>query len=99
MNPKLGSAYAILVRIALRDQDLDTACHASESALGSRRTLAIWSCSVCALPNGFWRMIAQGSKPAKQAVFLRANPQYSRLYSIVWGNSQTGSTVTTKSYA
>jgi cellulose synthase operon protein C len=80
VNPKLGSAYAILVGIALRDQDLDVAAGRISAGLAANPgNLELLSLRVA---ERFLADDRAGLDSAKQAVFAR-NSQYSRLYSIV----------------
>jgi tetratricopeptide (TPR) repeat protein len=80
VNPKLGAAYAILVGIALRDQDLEQAARVLNDGLQAEpSSLELLSLRVA---ERFLADDKPGQESAKQAVF-KLNPQYSRLYSIV----------------
>ena len=80
VNPKLAGAYAILVGIALRDQDLDAAGQRiTEGLAASPGDLELLSLRVA---ERFLADDQAGVEAAKQAVFAH-NPQYSKLYSIV----------------
>ena len=80
VNPKLGAAYAILVGIALRDQDLDQAAVVLGEGLSAEPSnLELLSLRVA---ERFLADDRAGEDLAKQAV-LKLNPQYSKLYSIV----------------
>jgi tetratricopeptide (TPR) repeat protein len=80
VNPKLGSAYAILVGIALRDQDLDQAARLLNEGLRAEPAcLELLSLRVA---ERFLADDAGGVELAKQAVF-KLNPQFSKLYAIV----------------
>ena len=80
VNPKLGAAYAILVGIALRDQDLDQAARALDDGLNAEPSnLELLSLRVA---ERFLADDKAGQERAKQAVF-KLNAQYSKLYSIV----------------
>jgi len=80
VNPKLGGAHAILVGIALRDQDLDLAARRiSDGLAASPGDLELLSLRVA---ERFLADDQGGVEAAKKAVFAR-NSQYSKLYSIV----------------
>ncbi len=80
INPKLGSAYAILVGIALRDQDLDLAAQRiSEGLAQNPGNLELLSLRAA---ERFLADDPAGVEAAKAAVFS-VNPQFSQLYSIV----------------
>ena len=80
VNPKLGDAYAILVGIALRDQDLDVAAQRiTEGLQAEPGNLELLSLRVA---ERFLADDQSGVDAAKKAVFS-SNPQYSKLYSIV----------------
>jgi tetratricopeptide (TPR) repeat protein len=80
VNPKLGSAYAILVGISLRDNDLTQAAHWVDEGLRAEPgNLELLSLRVA---ERFLADDRAGTDAARQAVFA-LNPQYSRLYSIV----------------
>ncbi|HEY4102827.1 MAG TPA: tetratricopeptide repeat protein [Polyangiaceae bacterium] len=80
VNPKLGAAHAILVGIALRDQDLDLASQRIDAGLAaSPGNLELLSLRVA---ERFLADDTAGVEAAKRAVFA-INPQYSKLYSIV----------------
>lgn len=80
VNPKLGSAYAILVGISLRDNDLEHAAQfISEGLAAEPGDLELLSLRVA---ERFLADDKPGTNAAKQAV-LTQNPQFSRLYSIV----------------
>jgi predicted Zn-dependent protease len=80
VNPKLGAAYAILVGIALRDQDLDAAAqHITEGLAANPGNLELLSLRVA---ERFLADDRAGVEAAKQVVFAK-NPEYSKLYSIV----------------
>ncbi|HEY3668297.1 MAG TPA: tetratricopeptide repeat protein, partial [Polyangiaceae bacterium] len=80
VNPKLGAAYAILVGIALRDQDLDQAARVlHEGLVADPSSLELLSLRVA---ERFLADDKPGEDAAKQAVF-GLNSQYSKLYSIV----------------
>jgi Flp pilus assembly protein TadD len=80
VNPKLGAAYAILVGISLRDNDLDhAAAFLSEGLAAEPGNLELLSLRVA---ERFLADDRPGTDAAKKAVFA-LNPQFSRLYSIV----------------
>ena len=80
VNPKLGSAYAILVGISLRDNDLYRAGELlNEGLTAEPGCLELLSLRVA---QRFLADDAAGTDAAKKAVFA-LNPQYSKLYSIV----------------
>ena len=80
VNPKLGAAYAILVGISLRDNDLTQAAHwVNEGLLAAPGNLELLSLRVA---ERFLSDDRAGTDAAKQAVFA-LNAQYSQLYSIV----------------
>ena len=80
VNPKLGSAHAILVGIYLRDNDLDHAAQAITDGLAAEPgNLELLSLRVA---ERFLADDKPGTEAAKQAVF-KLNPQFSELYSIV----------------
>ena len=80
VNPKLGAAYAILVGIALRDQDLDQAARLLNEGLSAEpANLELLSLRVA---ERFLADDQAGRELAKQAVF-KLNSQYSTLYSSV----------------
>ncbi len=80
VNPKLGSAHAILVGIYLRDNDLDHAAQAITDGLAAEPgNLELLSLRVA---ERFLADDKPGTDAAKQAVF-KLNPQFSELYSIV----------------
>jgi tetratricopeptide (TPR) repeat protein len=80
VNPKLGAAYAILVGIALRDQDLDVAAQRiGEGLRANPGNLELLSLRVA---ERFLADDRDGLEVAKRAVFA-LNSQYSKLYSIV----------------
>ncbi len=80
VNPKLGDAYAILVGIALRDQDLDVAAQRiTEGLQAEPGNLELLSLRVA---ERFLADDPSAVEAAKNAVFS-INPQYSKLYSIV----------------
>ncbi len=80
VNPKSGSAYAILVGIALRDQDLEQAARFLKEGLEAEP-----SCLELLSQRVAERFLADdqaGVDLAKRAVFEK-NPQFSRMYAIV----------------
>lgn len=80
VNPKLGSAYAIPIGVALRDADLDHAAQLLNEGLAAEPAcLELLSLRVA---ERFLSDDAAGVAAAQQAVFA-LNPQYSKLYSIV----------------
>jgi Flp pilus assembly protein TadD len=80
VNPKLGAAYAILVGIALRDQDLEQAARWLKEGLDAEpANLELLSLRVA---ERFLADDDAGLQRAKQAVF-KLDPEYSKLYSIV----------------
>lgn len=80
VNPKLGSAYAILIGIALRDSDYDRAAELLTEGLAAEPgCLELLSLRVA---ERFLNDDPAGVTAAQQAV-LALNPQYSKLYSIV----------------
>jgi len=80
VNPKLGEAYAILVGISLRDNDLDRAAQQlNEGTSAQPGNLELLSLRVA---ERFLADDSAGMEAAQKAVFA-LNPQYSRLYSIV----------------
>jgi tetratricopeptide (TPR) repeat protein len=80
VNPKLGAAYAILVGIALRDQDLERAARLlNEGLTAEPASLELLSLRVA---ERFLADDKDGVERAKEAVF-RLDPQYSKVYSIV----------------
>ncbi len=80
VNPKLGSAYAILVGISLRDNDLERAAQLiSEGLTAEPANLELLSLRVA---ERFLADDEPGTDAAKRAV-LAQNAQFSRLYSIV----------------
>ncbi|MEP7049411.1 MAG: tetratricopeptide repeat protein [Pseudomonadota bacterium] len=80
VNPKFGAAYAVLVGIALRDQDLNRAASLLNEGLSAEPgNLELLSLRVA---ERFLADDQAGRELAKQAV-LRLNPQYSKLYEIV----------------
>ncbi len=79
VNPKFGGAYAILVGIALRDQNLEAAARLLKEGLEAEPTcLELLSLRVA---ERFLSDDQAGVDAAKQAVF-RENPQFSRMYAI-----------------
>ena len=80
VNPKLGAAYAILVGISLRDNDLERAAElVSEGLAAEPGNLELLSLRVA---ERFLADDVPGTEAAKKRV-LSFNPEYSRLYSIV----------------
>ena len=80
VNPRLGSAYAILVGISLRDNDLDKAAQfVTEGLAAEPGDLELMSLRVA---ERFLADDKPGTEAAQKAV-LALNPQFSRLYSIV----------------
>lgn len=80
VNPKLGAAYAILIGIALRDQDLEQAARLlDEGSKAEPGNLELLSLRVA---ERFLADDKGGLERARQAVF-KLNSQYSKLYSIV----------------
>ncbi|MEI9937035.1 MAG: tetratricopeptide repeat protein [Pseudomonadota bacterium] len=80
VNPKAGAAYAILVGISLRDNDLERAAEQlSEGSNADPGNLELLSLRVA---ERFLADDQAGIEAAKKAVFAE-NPQYSQLYSIV----------------
>jgi cellulose synthase operon protein C len=80
VNPKAGAAYAILVGISLRDNDLERAGQQlSEGSSAEPGNLELLSLRVA---ERFLADDQAGVEAAKNAVFA-LNPQYSQVYSIV----------------
>ncbi|MES1173971.1 MAG: hypothetical protein ABUL62_06545 [Myxococcales bacterium] len=80
VNPKLGAAYAILVGISLRDNDLEKAAEFAREGLAAEPgNLELLSLRVA---ERFLADDKPGTDAAKKAVFA-VNPEFSRLYSIV----------------
>jgi predicted Zn-dependent protease len=80
VNPKAGAAYAILVGISLRDNDLERADQQlKEGSSAHPGNLELLSLRVA---ERFLADDEAGVLAAKKAVFAE-NPQYSELYSIV----------------
>ena len=80
VNPKAGTAYAILVGISLRDNELERASQQlTEGSSLDPGNLELLSLRVA---ERFLADDPAGVEAAKKAVFA-LNPQYSRLYSIV----------------
>jgi cellulose synthase operon protein C len=80
VNPKLGAAYAILVGISLRDNDLEQAAlFVSEGLTAEPKNLELLSLRVA---ERFLADDRPGTDAAKKAVFA-LNPEFSELYSIV----------------
>jgi len=80
VNPKAGAAYAILVGISLRDNDLERADQQlREGSSAHPGNLELLSLRVA---ERFLADDPAGVEVAKKAVFAE-NPQYSELYSIV----------------
>ncbi|HKO53320.1 MAG TPA: hypothetical protein VJV79_36680, partial [Polyangiaceae bacterium] len=80
VNPRAGAAYAILVGISLRDNDLERAAQQlSEGLRVAPFDLELMSLSVA---ERFLADDPAGVEAAKKAVFAQ-NPQYSQLYSVV----------------
>ena len=80
VNPKLGRAFAILVGISLRDNDLTQAAHWMDEGLRAEPgNLELLSLRVA---ERFLADDRAGTDAARHAVFA-LNPQYSELYSIV----------------
>ena len=80
VNPKLGAAYAVLVGISLRDNDLERSSQLLADGLkvepGNLELLSL------RVAERFLADDEPGMERAKQAVFAK-NPQFSKLYSIV----------------
>ena len=80
VNPKAGAAYAILVGISLRDNDLERAGQQlSQGSSAEPGNLELLSLRVA---ERFLADDQAGVEAAKKAVFA-LNPQYSQVYSIV----------------
>jgi cellulose synthase operon protein C len=80
VNPKAGAAFAILVGISLRDNDLERAARELREGLSQDPSnLELLSLRVA---ERFLADDPAGVEAAKKAVFGQ-NPQYSELYSIV----------------
>jgi len=80
VNPRFGAAYAILVGISLRDNDLEKAAAlVSEGLVAEPGNLELLSLRVA---ERFLADDKPGTEAAKKAV-LSLNPEFSRLYSIV----------------
>jgi Tfp pilus assembly protein PilF len=80
VNPKAGAAYAILVGISLRDNDLERA--AQQLIEGSRAQPGNLELLSLRVAERFLADDEAGVELAKKAVFAE-NPQYSELYSTV----------------
>lgn len=80
VNPRLAPAYAVLVGISLRDNDLERASQLLDEGLkAGPRNLELLSLRVA---ERFLADDGPGTEAAKRAVFAQ-NAQFSKLYSIV----------------